>query len=69
MSKEERLAKELMLPRNGKAKLVIANDSDDEDAGYHLKDKVIPNASQITKNVLQSVQPSNNKKPKYIIKD
>lgn len=29
MSKEERLAKELMLPRNGKAKLVIANDSDD----------------------------------------
>lgn len=29
MSKEERLAKELMLPRNGKAKLVIANDSED----------------------------------------
>jgi hypothetical protein len=57
-----------MLPRNGKAKLVIQNDSDDEEAGYHLKDKITSNNSQISKNIIQSVQQIN-KKPKYIIKD
>jgi hypothetical protein len=37
VSKEERLARELMLPRNGKAKMVIANSSDEEDNSVQLK--------------------------------
>lgn len=51
-----------MLPRNGKAKLVISNSSDEEDNCSQLKEKNI-NISQVAKNIQAS------KKPKYILKD
>jgi kinesin family protein 2/24 len=67
VSKEERLAKELMLPRNGKAKLVISNSSDEEDNCSQLKEKNT-NISQVTKNPQQQGMQAS-KKPKYILKD
>jgi hypothetical protein len=56
-----------MLPRNGKAKLVIANSSDEEDNSSQLKEKNT-NISQVTKNPPQQCM-QQSKKPKYILKD
>lgn len=56
-----------MLPRNGKAKLIISNSSDEEDSCSQLKEKNT-NITQITKNPQQQAMQAS-KKPKYILRD
>jgi hypothetical protein len=66
ISKEERMAKELMLPRNGKAKLIITNESDSEEDRSQVRER------NSNANIFQTRnnQPTPNlKKPKYIVKD
>lgn len=62
MSKEEKIARELMLPRHGKTKIIIQNSSDEE-SERDMKEK--------NENLIYAAHQkvAQTKRPKYIIKD
>lgn len=71
LSKEDRLTRELMLPRNKTKQIIVDNEEDESNPGQRVVSNNSSNAYGNNMNVgyLHSNNPSYVKKAKYILKD